>query len=407
MNLLSPLKGLVALALACSALLTGCLGSDSASVRVESNRVGANETRPNVFDANNFVPLPAARAPSAELQATRDRILGPNATDPNQVKFWWVGVSSFIVSMKGHLFLMDAWEIVGLHADYVPIGREELAAIQPEAIFIGHGHFDHAADAGYVAGLGGALLVGGSTVCDIARERAANEGIPNNFPCLNLGNQNTPGAGSSRAIKIWEDVPPVTVVQHTHSAAEPTDLLSGGMPLVYIPDVLTFPTYLNTSVAEALRFAGTLRDDGGVGQPAGGTWAYHFRAGDFAWFWHDSTGVMKAGNADSQAVANALSNLPECVDVQLNAIVGFGLVTSAYRDALAYVALTKPKVALPTHHDAWTPGIGGGAAAYENSWLNAVSQLPEPPEVDYLRDPVDYMKPRSFNINDPRWAGGC
>eukprot|EP01030_Chromulinospumella_sphaerica_P015458 gene15458-15267_t len=185
-----------------------------------SARTTPNETRPNVFDASSFKPLPAARAPSAELQATRERILGPNAMDPEQ----------------GHLFLMDAWEIVGVHANYVPIGREELAAIQPEAIFIGHGHFDHAADAGYVAGLSNALLIAGSNVCDIARERAASEGIPNTFPCLNLGDQTNPGAGSARAIQIWEDVEPVHVVQHTHSTAEPADLLSGGMPLVYIPD---------------------------------------------------------------------------------------------------------------------------------------------------------------------------
>jgi len=393
--------------LASALFLTACMGSSNEQGSPTRLTIAPNETRPNVFEADNFRPLPAARAPSAELQATRERILGPNALDPDQVKFWWVGVSSFIVSMKGHLFLMDAWEIVGVHADYVPIGREELAAIQPEAIFIGHGHFDHAADAGYVAGLSNALLVAGSNVCDIARERAASEGIPNTFPCLNLGDQSTPGVGTVQSIKIWEDLPEVNVVQHTHSAAEPADLLSGGMPLVYIPDVLTFPTYLNTSVAEALRFVGTLRDDGGVGQPAGGTWAYHFRAGDFAWFWHDSTGVMKADNAESEAIANALSSLPDCVDVQLNAIVGFGLVTSAYRDALAYVALTQPKVALPTHHDAWTPGIGGGAAAYESTWLNAVGKLPNPPEVDYLRDPVDYMTPRSYNIKDTRWAGGC
>lgn len=383
------------------------MGSSNEQGSAANLAIAPNETRPNVFEASNFTPLPAARTANAELQATRERILGPDAMNPKQVTFWWVGVSSFIVSMKGHLFLMDAWEIVGVHANYVPIGREELAAIQPEAIFIGHGHFDHAADAGYVAGLSNALLVAGSNVCDIARERAASEGIPNTFPCLNLGDQSTPGVGTVQAIKIWEDLPEVNVVQHTHSAAEPADLLSGGMPLVYIPDVLTFPTYLNTSVAEALRFVGTLRDDGGVGQPAGGTWAYHFRAGDFAWFWHDSTGVMQAGNAESEAIANALSNLPECVDVQLNAIVGFGLVTSAYRDALAYVALTQPKVALPTHHDAWTPGIGGGASAYENSWLDAVGKLPKPPVVDYLRDPVDYMTPRSYNINDARWAGGC
>lgn len=393
--------------LACALFLSACMGSSNEQGSAANLAIAPNETRPNVFEANNFTPLPAARTANAELQATRERILGLDAMNPEQVKFWWVGVSSFIVSMKGHLFLMDAWEIVGVHANYVPIGREELAAIQPEAIFIGHGHFDHAADAGYIAGLSNALLVAGSNVCDIARERAASEGIPNTFPCLNLGDQSTPGVGTVQAIKIWEDLPEVNVVQHTHSAAEPADLLSGGMPLVYIPDVLTFPTYLNTSVAEALRFVGTLRDDGGVGQPAGGTWAYHFRAGDFAWFWHDSTGVMKAGNAESEAIANALSNLPECVDVQLNAIVGFGLVTSAYRDALAYVALTQPKVALPTHHDAWTPGIGGGASAYETTWLSAVGNLPKPPEVDYLRDPVDYMTPRSYNINDARWAGGC
>ncbi|HEX4856354.1 MAG TPA: MBL fold metallo-hydrolase, partial [Limnobacter sp.] len=77
------------------------------------------------------------------------------------------------------------------------------------------------------------------------------------------------------------------------------------------------------------------------------------------------------------------------------------------RDALAYVALAKPKLTLPGHHDAWTPGIGGGASAYENSWLDAVSRLPNPPEVDYLRDPEDYLKPRSFRLDDPRWSGGC
>lgn len=404
------------LLLSCCVLLSACLGGDNSTVQTGSTgatgsgsgaSVGQNEARANVFQAGNFKPLPAARPASAELMAVREWILGPKAMDDNQVKFWWVGVSSFIVSMKGHLFLLDAWEIVGLHADYLPIGREELAALQPEAIFIGHGHFDHAADAGYVASQSNALLVAGGTVCDIARERAVSEGMPGNFPCLNLGDQITPGVGSTQSIRIWEDLPPVNVVQHTHSAAEPADLLSGGMPLVYIPDVLTYPTYLNTSLAEALRFIGTLRDDGGVGQPAGGTWAYQFRADDFSFFWHDSTGVMKTGNADSEAIARAIANLPECVDVQLNAIVGFGLLTSAYRDALAYVALAKPKLTLPTHHDAWTPGIGGGAVAYESSWLQAVGKLPNSPEVDYLRDPQDYMKPRSFRLDDPRWAGGC
>jgi hypothetical protein len=101
-----------------------------------------------------WTPLPAASAlrVSAETQAARDTLLGADATDPAFVKIWWVGVSSFIVSMGGHLLYLDAWEIVGLHADYLPIGREELALLGPEAILIGHGHFDHAGDAGYIAG---------------------------------------------------------------------------------------------------------------------------------------------------------------------------------------------------------------------------------------------------------------
>ncbi|HUG86349.1 MAG TPA: hypothetical protein VMM13_17415 [Euzebya sp.] len=48
-------------------------------------------------------------------------------------------------------------EVVGVDADDLPgvqqhqLGREELAALEPEAILIVHGHFDHAADAATTA----------------------------------------------------------------------------------------------------------------------------------------------------------------------------------------------------------------------------------------------------------------
>ena len=302
------------LPIAISLLLGACTGKDDASTAsVSPNGTQAaaqsQESRVNVFTTNQFQPLPAGtqtvESLSPEVKAARLRLLGPDAMDPEVVRIWWVGVSSFIVSMKGHLFLLDAWEIVGLHADYLPIGREDLAAIKPEAIFVGHGHFDHAADVGYVAGNSGALVVGGDTVCDIARQRAAGQGLKADFPCVQLGTSRSPAPGSTLSLKVWEDLPPVIAVAHTHSAAEPADLLEGGRPLVYIPEVLTFATYLNTSPQEALMFLGTLRDDGGVGQPEGGTWAYHFRFDDFALFWHDSTGVMKPTNADSNKHANS------------------------------------------------------------------------------------------------------
>lgn len=404
------------LALLVPTLLIACMGKDesSANTRAVSTAPASAQvvdSRKNVFTPAQFQALPAStqaqESLSPQVKAARLRLLGPDAMDPEVVRIWWVGVSSFIVSMKGHLFLLDAWEIVGLHADYLPIGREDLVAIKPEALFIGHGHFDHAADAGYVAGQTGAVLVGGSTVCDTARQSAQKEGFSSTFPCVNLGTEAAPRPGTTYALQMWEDVSPVQIIRHTHSAAEPADLLTGGSPLVFIPDVLTYPTYLNTDPSETARFLGAFQDDGGSGEPDGGTWAYQFKVGDFTLFWHDSTGIMKADNPDSQAIVNAIERLPDCTDVQLNAIVGFGMVTSAYRDALAYVRAVKPLLALPTHHDAWAPGVGGGAAAYEQSWREAIATLDNPPALDYLKDPIDYMKPRLFRVNDERWKSEC
>ncbi|HSW11796.1 MAG TPA: hypothetical protein VLI06_03080 [Solimonas sp.] len=85
------------------------------------------------------------------------------------------------------------------------------------------------------------------------------------------------------------------------------------------------------------------------------------------------------------------------------AIVGFGMVTSGLRDSTNYVASAHPQLFLPSHHDAWAPVVGGGAAAYETQWRAALATLPNPPELDYLRDPEDYMKARSFRVDDPRW----
>lgn len=381
-------------------LLSAALAACSASDGVDAAAGGRNE---GDVPAAQWQPLPPAPRVGPEVQAARERILGPGATDPAAVKLWWYGVSSFIVSAGGHLFLFDAWETVGLHEDYVPIGREELAAIRPEAILVGHGHFDHAADAGYVAGHTGAALVAGQSVCDTARARAAQLGATAVFPCLVLGNRDEPGPGTLRAIRLFSDLPALQVLQHVHSAVDPTDLLTGGLPLVYVPDLVTYIENLNTDPQEAALFLSTLQDDGGAGQPEGGTWAYQLRVGDFSLLWHDSTGPIGDEEPVGPTIQAALAGLPGCVDVQVGAIVGFGMVTSGLRDSTLYVASAHPQVFVPNHHDAWAPVVGGGAAAYEAQWREALEGLEHPPELDYLRDPQDYMLPRVYRVDDPRW----
>lgn len=352
----------------------------------------------------DWQPLPAADAAALDpaVVAARKRILGDDYNDPQQVKVWWFGVSSFVVSAAGHLFLLDAWESVGLHTDYVPIGREELVELAPEVIFIGHGHFDHAADMGYVAGHTSAVLVGGEATCATAREQAARDGNQDAFECLLLGDAQTPEIGTIQQLRIWQDVEPVSILRHTHSAADPGDLLNGGTPFVYIPDLLAYLQHLNTKPQEIAWFLQSLDDEVG-NSPPGGVWAYHFQFGDFTMLWHDSAGPIADGKPFADEIRCSLNSLPQCVDVQLGTIVGFGAVTSGLRDVGLYPRNAYPKLFLPNHHDAWAPVIGPGAVAFEQGWRAEIASMPYPPELDYLRDPEDYMAVRSWYIDAPRW----
>ncbi len=382
--------GLLALAL----LLAAC--SDSG----DSNNPAAPGT-PLPGNGNGDIalkdwrPLPPAAQlqPSAETLAARERILGADATDPKEVKLWWYGVSSFIASMGGHLFLLDVWEIVGLHEDYVPIGRDELSALKPEAILIGHGHFDHAADSGYIAGRSGAVLVASEEVCTSAKEDAARDRNADNFRCLILGSAEEPEVGTVRPVKLWRDLPAIHVLRHLHSA--PT-IRDRGDAFFHTPAFKPFFQHFNTSPSEWWRFIRHLTD------VQGGAWAYQLRIGEFSLLWYDSSGPINTGE-QAIAIQKSLRGLPDCVDVQLAPIVGFNQMLSGLRDPRLYVEHAHPRVVLPTHHDAWIPLMGGGAAAYEKEWRKELDSLPNPPELDYLRDPDDYLKVRSYRVDEPRW----
>lgn len=347
-----------------------------------------------------WTPLPAASAlrVSTETQAARDTLLGADATDPAFVKIWWVGVSSFIVSMGGHLLYLDAWEIVGLHADYLPIGREELALLGPEAILIGHGHFDHAGDAGYIAGRSGAAIVGSQEICDLARKQAARDGNELKFPCLVTGTASTPPPGTIQTVKLWADLPEVSILQHIHSAAT-EELDDPGTPFVPVEpaSLLTYLLHLNTDPQEIQWFLESLDD------PQGGTWAYHLRIGDFSLLQHNSAGPIRSENPGGLEVQRALDSFPGCVDVQLGAILGFNQPVNGLRDPRLYIEHAHAQIFLPTHHDNWAPGVSAGAEGYRETLMAEISTLQHPPEVDFLVDPQDYLKPRVYRVDDPRW----
>src|SRR5207244_3947635 len=78
----------------------------------------------------------------------------------------WFGTSSLAASLRGRVVFLDTF--ITLRQDrpsYVPTTLTELIALKPEAIFIGHGHFDHADTAGAIASRTGAPIVGSPEHC--------------------------------------------------------------------------------------------------------------------------------------------------------------------------------------------------------------------------------------------------
>lgn len=357
----------------------------------------ASQGTPQRVPLAEFAPLPAATevTVSAEARALRDELLGDGWEDPSHVTLYWTGVSSFVVTIRGHLVLFDAWEIIGAVTDYLPMGREELAGLEPEAVLVGHGHFDHAGDLGYVAGRAGAVVVGSEEICTVAQDGAVREGVGTDFACAITGTAATPPPGTAQSFRLFADVEPVTVLQHVHSAATPPSEDNELDPFVPVMDTQPYLEHLADDPAELARFLAQQ-----VEQDQGGTWLYHLAVDDFTLVLGDSAGPV----FDHPEVVAALGAFPGCVDVLANAILGFDQPVSGLQDPVLYVAAMRPKVFVPTHADAWAPVISAGQAQYADQLDAELAAHDVETEVDLLLDPQDYLVARAYDVRDPRWA---
>ena len=346
-----------------------------------------------------FTPLPAVEDAGVdpETRLLRDELLGPTWDDPDLVTLHWFGVSAFVLSYRGHVLLLDAWEIIGANNDYAPIGREELAALQPEAVLLGHGHFDHAGDIGYVSVHSDAVIVGSEEICDEAITLAEQEGgTAADVTCAITGTMETPAPGTAQTLDLFADTDPVTVLQHIHSAATAPGEDNPPNPQLPIFDPTPYLEYFADDPEELARF---IRQQQASDQ--GGTWMYHFVADEFTLLWGNSSGPIFT----DPAVGEALGSFPGCVDVMSNAILGFDQPVSGLQDPRLYVDAVQPKVYLPQHGDAWVPVISAGQEQYIPTWRAENEALGiGQPATRFLLDPADYMVPQVFDTRDPRWA---
>jgi L-ascorbate metabolism protein UlaG (beta-lactamase superfamily) len=360
-----------------------------------------------------LVPLPAPAAVD-RVSAARTRLLGRGWQSRDEVRLHWFGVTNFIASFGGHVVLLDAWIITGGTKGYVPTSVDDLIAVRPEYIYVGHGHFDHVADLGPIAEATGAKVVGTREHCASARANARRPQAVRCIPILEAGTRQPFTGGNSQSVGgpaqgltrfgafgRPADGPPgvkVTVVNARHSAPRQPDPADFRVPQTPPSD----PTPTTDHPPDLGSLMALFQH---AGDPEGGSLVYRFDIGALSIAWHDSAGPIsntgEAGNAD---ITSALRHLGP-VDVQLGAAVGFNQFTNGLRDLGDYMAALQPKLFIPTHHDNWAPPATTQGRYYEPAILDEMARLPVAtrPHLCMISDPENYRT--VFRFKTGQWAG--
>ncbi|MGW0041472.1 MBL fold metallo-hydrolase [Rhodococcus sp. NPDC003348] len=327
---------------------------------------------------NASASVPAGASPTVAARqrffGTANVDAGTGEVDPSKAILSWFGVTSFAMAIAGNVVLLDAWVPRGEFSTYVPTSPTELAALMPSHILVGHGHFDHAADAAEIASLCGATVVGTEEHCRQIGHQAAST-------------LRTHPLNSDRAEFA---LPGVTVraVRHLHSALRPQR--GEQAPLVLAPDFS--PTLEHPPTLHDIEHLGAH-----LGDAEGGSLLYQFEIGDFVLTWHDSSGPILT---DAPHVLDILRELPAS-SVQIGSIQGYNQYTNGLSDPLDYIRALRPSIFVPTHHDNWLAPVSAPAAAYEPRLRQALESLPNPPELRLLVDPADYLKPSLLTFDLP------
>jgi hypothetical protein len=283
------------------------------------------------------------------------------------------------MAIRGHVVLLDAWVPRGPQSGYVPSSPDELAMLRPEAIFIGHAHFDHAADSVPIAQASGATLVGSAEQCEELQSRA-----PAMPPaCLSALPAEAP-PGTTAPVDAIRGVETL-IVKHLHSGAE----APGNDPTGYHVPVTPPPSTTQVENPPTPEDMAHLVEH--APDAEAGTVMYRFRVGDFTMVWNDSAGPLADNAPEAFEALRALRP----VDVHVGAIQGFNQITNGMRDPRMYIEAIAPELFVPAHHDDWAAGITTKGENYRAPFEAELARMPpeQRPTVRFIADPTDYVRP--------------
>lgn len=388
----------------------------------------------------------AFAAADPAMIAARQKIFGVENVDAttgavkkDKVIFSWLTNTTYAASVLGRVIMLDSYVTrLEVTSGRTPFVIQDLVNLHPEAILLGHGHFDHADNAAYIAKWSNATIYASPETCDamqadVARmfndPNAVNGGakiVPdanpvNCIPVVSRGS--TPGAEVTR-LNFLEPLACIVGFKHMHSNAVPPD--STYPPFVFNvavdprdPQMYPRGTPLAPSNPPKSGQMNTATSgSSGVGGPIAIFYDFVLRGGyNFTFNWHNSTGALKEGLAPDgawgpaigQNVTNLIASLPP-TDLELGSASSANTANNGNRDLVLYQQSLKPKVFIPGHLTTGTNGVGESSTQemyfmYRSSLATVSSVQPTYiPEIHWLVDPVDYIRPLIFTPGDPRWS---
>jgi hypothetical protein len=358
---------------------------------VDNNRRGQRED-----------PITLAARIKARQHYFGEENVNPNNgnVDESKVIISWFSVASFAVAARGRVFLLDSYIYrLGDTPGYVPTTVQELVDLRPEAIFIGHGHGDHADNAAYISRLTGAKIYGAAEHCtafqaDVKRI-FSNPSLT--VDCTALTSAGSAPGAEVRTVNAFPRDLCITSFKHVHSASVPVDPTIPRNPINPVRDPRVdqlFPPLPPPSV--------NTRTVAGAGGVVSIFYQFTVADSDFTFVWHDTAGPLKE---QAPQVLELMRNLPK-TDIQFGAGVSIGEANNGVRDIAMYIDALRPKVFYMTHTDNFNIGAS-------NYYLQAINRqfdifaLPESqrPDVRGLHDPYDYLRPllATYEYKDPYW----
>ncbi len=135
----------------------------------------------------------------------------------------------------------------------------------------------------------------------------------------------------------------------------------------------------------------------------------------FSFVWHNTAGALKEGKGagwdgtpeDGQRILNLLTDLRP-VDVQLGTAASGNFTNNGLRDLIMYQDALRPKIYIPNHITTGSQAREGSSASVYAGYveqLDLMGMAPKDrPEIKWLVDPMDYLKPIVFDVANPNWA---